>query len=68
MSNQQLFSNYVSSYVFALAKNSYEKRARIMLMKLTKAELYLLFPSGADAIKIYRLLNPKKLINFMIEC
>ncbi len=32
---RQLFSSCVSSYVFALAKKLYEKRARKMLMKLT---------------------------------
>jgi len=31
----QLYSSYVSSYVFALAKNLYEKHERIMLMTLT---------------------------------
>jgi len=36
---RQLFSSYVSSYVFALAKNLYEKCPLIMLMKLTAGEL-----------------------------
>jgi len=36
----QLFSSYVSSCVFALAKNSYKKCTRIMLMKLTPGRIY----------------------------
>ena len=51
----QLFSSYVSSYVFTLAKNSYKKCARIMLMKLTAGNpSYLRFSNSHQSRKSLR--------------